>query len=80
MTTPIDICPPIVGRIYPIPTDMLSPVCIYNTICRIQIIQGPNVPGPNLPGPNLPRTFSEWCEKRILPCAESNGHGLAPGI
>merc|ERR1712218_200335 len=50
----------IVGRIYPIPTDILSPICIYlysiNTICRIQIIQGPNLPGPNLPGPNLPST------------------------
>ena len=54
---------PIVGRIYPIPTDILSPICIYlysiNTICRIQIIQGPDLPGPDLPqqnfqGPNLP--------------------------
>ena len=35
-------------------------VCIYlywiNTICRIQIIQGPDLPGPNLPGPDLPPT------------------------
>ena len=49
----------IVGRIYPIPTDILSSICIYlywiNTICCIQIIQGPDLPGPNLPGPDLPQ-------------------------
>ena len=50
---------PIVGRIYPIPTDMLSQINIYlywiNTIYRIQIILGPNLPGPDLPGPKLPQ-------------------------
>ena len=45
---------PIVGRIYPIPTDILSSICIYlywiNTICRIQIFPGPNLPHPNFFG------------------------------
>ena len=51
---------------------MLSPINIYlywiNTICRIQIIQGPN-----LPGPDLPRTLVTLLLCKILGCCIIQG-------